>query len=251
MKAFLNRFRWVRAAYRSVQPLLPSWPKNPLRNYARFWRTYSEYRRLQGSPACVLEDLRLQLGDWHATTPLTYYFYQDTWAFRKIAERRPAQHVDVGSTALLVGCIAGLVPTVSIDVRPLEARIPGLEVRTGNITQLPFADGSVMSLSSLCVIEHIGLGRYGDPLDPEGTRKAAVELARVLAPGGDLYVSVPIGRSYVAFNAHRSFTKDELLGLFSSLKLVDYQLVNDHGPSTASNPETLPELHVGLFHFRR
>ena len=251
MKSFLNRFRWVRAAYRCVQPLLPSWPGNPLRNYARFWRTYLEYRRLQRRSPCALEDLLAQIGDWHASTPITYYFYQDTWAFRKIAERRPAQHVDVGSTALLVGCIAGLVPTVSIDIRPLQARIPGLEVRIGNITEMPFPEGSVGSLSSLCVIEHIGLGRYGDPLDPEGARKAALELTRVLAPGGNLYVSAPIGRSYVAFNAHRSFTKDEFLGLFSALTLVEYQLVNDHGTTTEISPDPHSGLHVGLFHFRK
>ncbi|MGH8246030.1 MAG: DUF268 domain-containing protein, partial [Gammaproteobacteria bacterium] len=234
-----------------VQPLLPSWPANPLRNYARFWKTYLDYRRLQGRCPCTLEDLNVQIGDWHVTTPISFYFYQDTWAFRKIAERRPAQHVDVGSTALLVGCIAGLVPTVSIDVRPLQAGIPGLEVRSGNITELPFPDGSVGSLSALCVIEHIGLGRYGDPVDPEGTRKAALELARVLAPGGDLYVSTPIGRSYVAFNAHRSFTTDEFLSLFSSLKLVDYQLVNNHGTTAEINPDPNSGLHVGLFHFRK
>lgn len=251
MKAFLKRVRWVRSVYRCLQPLIPTWPMNPLRNYVRFWRTFSEYRRMQGSPPCALEDLNAQIGDWHSTTPVSFYFYQDTWAFRKIAERRPLQHVDTGSTALLVGCIAGIVPTISIDVRPLQVSIPGLIARSGNITEMPFPDNSVTSLSALCVIEHIGLGRYGDPVDPEGTRKAAVELARVLAPGGDLYVSAPIGRSYVAFNAHRSFTREEFEQLFPSLTLIEYKVVNNEGGTTEVHPDPRRGLHVGLFHFRK
>lgn len=251
MKQFLQRVRWIRAAYRCVQPLIPSWPGNPLQNYARFWRTFSEYRRLQGRPPCALEDLDAHIDDWQSTTPLSFYFFQDTWAFRKIAQRHPQQHVDVGSTALLVGCIAGLIPTISIDVRPLKVHISGLEARSGNITEMPFPGNSVESLSALCVVEHIGLGRYGDPMDPDGTRKAARELTRVLAPGGDLYVSAPIGRSYIAFNAHRSFTRAEFEALFPSLTLMEYQLINNEGTTTEIHPDPRRGLHVGLFHFRK
>jgi hypothetical protein len=34
------------------------------------------------------------------------------------------------------------------------------------------------------VVEHIGLGRYGEPMDEQGDLKAIEELKRVLAPGG-------------------------------------------------------------------
>ena len=49
------------------------------------------------------------------------------------------------------------------------------------------------------MLEHIGLGRYGDPIDPQGTEKAATELQRVLAPGGDLYLSLPIEKESRVF----------------------------------------------------
>src|SRR2546430_12288402 len=49
----------------------------------------------------------------------------------------------------------------------------------------PFGDLELSSVSCLHVAEHIGLGRYGDAIDPLGTRKAIGELARVLAVDGD------------------------------------------------------------------
>jgi hypothetical protein len=193
----------------------------------------------------------MQIGDWHSTTPISFYFFQDTWVFHHVARQRPEWHLDVGSTALLVGCLAGVVKTVSLDIRPLAVQLPGLHAMGGSITHLTFPSDSVPSISSLCVIEHIGLGRYGDPLDPEGTIKAARELSRVLASGGDLYVSAPCGRSYVAFNAHRSFEKDEFIQLFGGLVLKEYLLVNNFGVTETVNPNPEAGLHVGLFHFTK
>ncbi len=115
---------------------------------------------------------------------------------------------------------------------------------------MPFADRSIPSLSSICVIEHIGLGRYGDDLDPDGSEKAAAELRRVLAAGGDLYVSVPIDdECRVYFNAHRAFTRSCVLELFADLELVAEQYLYGH--------EVVPEyaaargFGTGMFHFRK
>lgn len=87
-----------------------------------------------------------------------YYFYQDTWTARKVFEIRPKQVVDVGSTALLVGIISQCIPTISIDIRPLPVSLPGLICKHGTIIDLPFEDAAVEFLSSMCVIEHVGLG---------------------------------------------------------------------------------------------
>jgi hypothetical protein len=44
---------------------------------------------------------------------------------------------------------------------------------------LPFKNNSIECISSLCVLEHIGLGRYGDKLDPFGTEKAIEEIKTI------------------------------------------------------------------------
>jgi len=229
-------------------------PPNPfwgLRRLVDFLKDRSTYSRLGGGHIDY-RDLLPLLNDKTDTTPLGYYFYQDTWAFHKIAAARPARHVDVGSTALLVGCLAGIVPTISVDIRPLNVTLAGLTHSRGSIVDLPFETNSIDSLSSLCVIEHIGLGRYGDPLDPAGSARAGRELARVLRPGGNLYVSLPIGaHSETVFNAHRVFAMADALTLFPGLTLREHVLVGNDGILPSLESAGAADFPVGLFHMTK
>ena len=78
------------------------------------------------------------------------------------------------------------------------------------------------------VAEHIGLGRYGDKLDPKGTEKAISELIRVLAPDGNLFFSVPVYKNEgVQFNACRMFSISSILKLFSSLSLIELSGIDE------------------------
>ena len=79
------------------------------------------------------------------------------------------------------------------------------------------------------VVEHIGLGRYGDILDPEGDIKAMRELSRVVAPKGHLLFAVPVGPAppRICFNAHRISSYEQICSAFSALQLVEFRLVPD------------------------
>jgi len=143
--------------------------------------------------------------------------------------QRPAQHVDIGSQTMFVNLLSAVLPVTFMDYRPLEVDIEGLTNRSGDILNLPFADGTIESLSCLHVAEHIGLGRYGDPLNPHGTRQACAELRRVLAPGGNLYFVVPVGRPRVCFNAHRIHGPETIVEYYSGLELMEFSGVHDDG----------------------
>lgn len=228
-------------------------PPNPfwaISNLVRFWRSYVAYSRLSDERP-KYRRLFPCLNDWVAETPVGYYFFQDCWGFHNVARRKPSLHVDIGSTALLVGCFAAVAPTISVDFRPLVARTFGLKSMRGSIVELPFKDNSLESITSLCVIEHIGLGRYGEPLDPHGTARAARELGRVLRPGGHLYVSVPCGVRGVAFNAHRIFSREEVVRLFDALKLEEFVLVGNHGVIESPEATDPVDFPVGLFRFTK
>ncbi len=176
------------------------------------------------------------------------YFFQGTWCAKKIFERKPEKHHDIGSQTFMVGLISQFVPTVMIDIRPLPLELPGLSFIKGDITNLPFADNSIASLSSICVIEHIGLGRYGDHLDQFGTEKAAKELIRVLGKNGSLYISVPIDKeNKVYFNAHRTFTRNSVLSMFNSLKLAEEKYI--YGKEMRPSCDASMGFGTGLYHF--
>ncbi|WP_049771354.1 DUF268 domain-containing protein [Anaeromyxobacter dehalogenans] len=218
--------------------------------WVRFWRTYRDFDRLAPDvwrldPALAIP----RVGEDTATTPVDpIYFYQDAWAFQRIVAAHPPSHVDVGSHHKFVALLSRVVRLTMVDIRPLELPLDGLLFREGSILSLPFEDGSIPSLSSLCVIEHIGLGRYGDPLDPLGHEKAVAELKRVLARGGDLYVSVPVrDGNRVHFNAHRAFDEAYFLSLLAPLEVVDRAYI--HGSRLV--PVRPPRADaVGCYHLR-
>jgi SAM-dependent methyltransferase len=220
---------------------------------ARFAREYRDYRQLNAETPFALRGTDIQpcLLDRTATTLVEpTYLLQDTWCARKIAQRRPERHVDVASSVKSMAIIAQFAPVTFVDIRAVEIEVNGFSFVSGTVLELPFADQSVASLSSLCVIEHIGLGRYGDPFDARGSEKAAAELGRVLARGGDLYVSVPVdSECRIYFNGHRAFTREYLLALFPGLDLAEDRYIYGRALYPRYEPER--GFGTGLYHFVR
>lgn len=223
--------------------------------YISFFSELRQYKRMDGAEDIAVRDLYPILNERTSTTAFdTHYFYQDIWAFRKVFESGVETHVDVGSKVDYVGFLSAITQVTFIDIRPLITDLPNLESKSGSILGMPYPDGSVSSLSCLHVAEHIGLGRYGDPLDPLGTVKACRELQRVLAPGGNLYFGLPIGRPRVCFNAHRIHSTDQILEYFAGLKLVEFSFVNDKGRFLKNvHPDTGRDAKYGcgLFQFTK
>ena len=222
--------------------------------YRRYLRDRRAYERLSGEALDRYDD-NPQLYDRTSSTPFDpHYTYQDAWAAREIFQRAPAEHVDVGSRVTFVIGLAAFVPVTFVDLRPLPLELPNLRCIAGSLLDLPYADGSVESLSCLHVAEHVGLGRYGDPLDPEGTVKSARELARVLAPGGALWLGIPVGRQRTNFNAHRVHDPRDVVQMFDGLRLDAFAGVHDEGRYLVdAEPADLAgcEWACGLYRFTR
>ncbi|MGA2030503.1 MAG: DUF268 domain-containing protein, partial [Verrucomicrobiota bacterium] len=76
--------------------------------------------------------------------------------------------------------VSAFVPVKFYDYRPADLHLDNLACEHADLQALPFADCGIQSISCMHVVEHVGLGRYGDPLDPNGDLKAMNELERVL-----------------------------------------------------------------------
>lgn len=208
---------------------------NALRWYPGFMRDASAFRQQWASGPAVQRQgwgwmWHPILGQNTATSEFdAHYVYMGGWAMHEIAARQPAEHVDVGSSIAWIVCLAAVVKVVFIDIRPFDGAVPNLTSRAGSVLAMPYADRSVPSLSCLHVAEHIGLGRYGDPIDPEGTRKAIHELARILATGGQLYFALPVGQPRICFNAHRVHDPEQIVQWFGEegLQLAGFDGIGD------------------------
>ena len=250
----LRQYTIVKAPYNLIRLLAAQHGANPflwIIPFSRFVRDYRKYVSLgsnQGFRTSV-RDIYPCLTDRTAVTPIEpTYFFQDAWAARKLFQIRPKHHHDVGSSVKTLSIISQYVPTTMVDIRPVEIHLNDFHFMAGSILALPFQDLSIESLSSLCVVEHIGLGRYGDELNPWGSEQAIAELKRVLMKGGHLLISVPVDTvSRIYFNAHRAFTRRHVMELFKDMTLMEEQYI--YGFALYDRYEPSKGFGTGLFHF--
>ena len=227
----------------------------------QFRRDYQRFAALSASAQAHWmlrwEDRYPCLNDRTASTDFDHhYVYHTAWAARLLADQRPAYHVDISSNVYFCALVSAFLPVRFFDYRPADLRLSNLSSEHADLTRLPFGDLSVDSLSCMHVVEHIGLGRYGDPLDPDGDRKAMCELQRVLAPKGSLLFVVPVGKPKIMFNAHRIYAYSQIMTAFTGLQLARFDLITDrpsdglieNAPAEAADGQSYG---CGCFWFRR
>ncbi len=217
--------------YRLISPVIdPIHVYQGVTGYLWYAKDFFNYNSKTKTKIKIGLDLFPILNEKVKNTPFdAHYFYQQLWAFEKVLKNKPKEHVDIASTYEMSGYLSKIVKTTFVDIRPIRTSLKNLTVIDGNILNLRFKNNSVKSLSCLHVVEHIGLGRYGDAINPDGTKKACHELTRVLAKGGYLYISTPIGKERICFNAHRVTPPEIILNFFKDLTLVSFSVVDDKG----------------------
>lgn len=193
-------------------------------------REFISYRRKSNESVRLADFFPWPIDRYDQAGDAGMYFYQDAWCAAHVKASGVRRHVDVGSSMMFVATVLQMCELVYVDLRPITINLSRFQYQRGDLTNLPFETGSIESLSSLSVVEHVGLGRYGDKLDPLGTDRACSELARVLAPGGTLYVAVPTAASNsTCFNAHRIFTPDDFIAKFPGVAIREEKYALQNG----------------------
>jgi hypothetical protein len=158
-----------------------------------------------------------------------HYIYHPAWAARIIRDIKPEKHIDISSTLHFCTILSAFVPTEFYDFRTAPLMLDNLKSMPADLTRLSFGTNSIASLSCMHTLEHIGLGRYGDELDPDGDIKSISELMRVCSIHGNLLIVVPVGRKKLMFNAHRIYDAKEFAAYFENFTMLDFALITDQG----------------------
>jgi len=162
------------------------------------------------------------LTDWfnEAGAIKSEYFLQDLTVARWIYELGPNKHADVGSRIDgFIGHIASFRDVDVFDIRPITVAIPHVTflkldiMNKEDVNSVTQQRGAYDSLSCLHAIEHFGLGRYGDSISTKGYSIGFHNLASMLKMHGLLFLSTPIGKERVEFNANWVFNPDTIYAI--------------------------------------
>lgn len=160
------------------------------------------------------------------------YFSQDLIVAQEIFSNNPIKHIDIGSRIDgFVSNVASFRKIEVFDIRPCNFEAPNIKFNQIDFTELTkeyyeYTD----SISCLHSIEHFGLGRYGDKIDPNAHIHGLKNLENMLQSGGYLYLSTPISNeTKIYFNSERVFDPFEILEITKNLELIKFNFIDEHG----------------------
>lgn len=253
----LKKIYWLLTAQFGIDPRVML---RSLRGMPRYLRDYFHFRANYGGRVELLPCLH----DWYeeAGSTKNEYFWQDLLVAQKIYAAKPEKHVDIGSRVDgFVAHVASFREIEVFDVRPITTQLPGVTFTQADLmTPVAEMTGYCDSLSCLHALEHFGLGRYGDPIDPKGYERGFNNMAALVKKGGVFYLSTPIGVDRVEFNANRVFDPRVIIALATEnlLCLSELTVIQNGGQIEAVdiNESMLSDLALrryalGIFKFTK
>jgi hypothetical protein len=147
--------------------------------------------------------------------------------------------------AILVNAGAKTVTTVEYNVPICDHSI----IKTKSYDEFCKSDDKYDAIITYSSIEHTGLGRYGDPLNPNGDIETMEHIHRCLNDEGLCFLGVPVGKDYLVWNAHRIYgTKRLNLLYLNKFKELDWIGCNksyiDTAPTPRGNPDYIQPIIV-------
>ena len=219
---YLNLFGFFpKKFFNSIKGILPF-----IKNYLAFHKQIKLNNNFEIKKIYPCLDDRF---DTAGRIPL-HYFHQDLYVANKIFKDNPNKHVDIGSRVDgFVAHVASFRVVEVFDIRKLDDKIKNVKFIQADLMSKDFNFQEYTdSASCLHAIEHFGLGRYGDNVEVNGYLKGLENIYKLLNKDGKFYFSTPIGSQRVEFDAHRVFSLEYLLKIFSDkYSLKSFSYIND------------------------
>lgn len=181
---------------------------------------------LHGSLAWIILEKMPLLGDRLFELYVDERFIEYPFVYSAIGLDAKVRILDVGccgsNLPIALACLGHEV--YGIDTRDYLLKHPNFSFVQGDTLRCSFRDGSFDIVTAISTIEHIGLGRWNDPICTEGDKKAIKEIARILKVGGKAIIAVPFGRRDIVylkgFPSHIIYDSLSLEELFREFKTI-------------------------------
>lgn len=122
-----------------------------------------------------------------------------------------------------VCCLAfGAKTVTTVDYNPPVSESD--QIRCVGVDQFEKESFKYDVLISFSSLEHDGLGRYGDPIDPEADLKRMRSYLDIMKPDGLFFLGVPCGQDTLYWNAHRIYGRIRFPMLTEHWDAVDFFL---------------------------
>jgi hypothetical protein len=147
----------------------------------------------------------------------------------KAVEKYNINNKKVAVIGSLTPWIESILLNMNNIVTTVEYNVPSVEYK--NLNAISYWDFQKTSNVYDCIItyssiEHSGLGRYGDPLDPDGDIKSMGDIHKNLISNGILIWGAPAGHDAIVWNAHRIYGNIRMPLLFHGFNELEWIDVN-------------------------
>jgi len=160
------------------------------------------------------------------------YFYQDLLVANYIFKKDPVRHIDIGSRVDgFVSHVASFRKIEIFDIRPNIFHHQNIIFNQADFMKQNILEQEITdSLSCLHTIEHFGLGRYGDRINPNGHIDGFNNILKLLKKNGFFYFSIPVSKfNRVYLHSERTFDPKEVLKWAKDLQLMQFDLIDEKG----------------------
>ncbi len=148
-----------------------------------------------------------------------YYGTTDTWLYQALAKYPIA-----GKSVLIIGSVTPWYEAICLEFggKPTVLEYNKIQCEDKRITYaLPSQlKGTFDCCFCISSVEHDGLGRYGDPINPAGDIEFMKRLKKLIKPDGTVFLAVPIGIDTLTWNACRIYGEHRLPLLLKEWKLI-------------------------------
>lgn len=174
------------------------------------------------------------IGDASAD-PTEFFDHYDAfayWAARKINARGSSQRIlDIGSVKMMNAILSAHHDVTSLVLADCHDEISTVRyVRHDASDPMPFPDAAFDVFTSMASLQLVGLGRYGDRLNPNCLPDLVKELGRVMRRDSVLLVSMCLGKNLLNFNNSWFFDIETIKRIFAGWELVDVLIDNFSSP---------------------